>query len=240
MTETQAPYTADRPLTRLEHLLKARDLLKTELDRLTGQQQAIEAQLTQEAATVKQAQGDIADWEKVQALFGSVSGFAREQLKARVEQTVTAALQSIFEDSRLGFKIEIKTTAGKPAAQWQVVTTYPAAEVAKTVAMNPEDARGGGITDIVSLALRLALLELARPKPEGPVLLDEPGKHLSAEYVPNLAEFLKQYANRTGRQVIMVSHHHALADVADVAYRIQMDENGVSVATRLTGGGGGR
>jgi DNA repair exonuclease SbcCD ATPase subunit len=63
------------------------------------------------------------------------------------------------------------------------------------------------------------------------VLFDEPGKMISKEYLPNVAEFLKQYAKKTGRQIILVTHHEALADVADVGYKVTQ-ENGVSEVTR--------
>lgn len=219
-------------MTRLQSLTQAHSTLRSRVDQLTGKQQALQDELAKAQQSAALAQGDIADWQKIQALFGKVSEFAREQLTVRVEQTVTAALQAIFKDSHLEFKIELLTLGGKPAARWQVVSQYETDGKAVTVAANPEDARGGGITDVVSLALRLALLELARPKPEGPVLLDEPGKMISQEYVPNLAEFLRQYAARTGRQVIMVTHHEALADVADVAYQVEQS-NGISEVTRL-------
>lgn len=219
-------------MTRLEHLTQFHSQLRSYVDQLTGQQQALETELEKARLGVTQAETDIETWQKIQALFGKVSEFAREQLTTRVEQTVTAALQAIFKDPRLEFKIEPLTLGGKPAARWQVVSAYETDGETTTVTANPEDARGGGITDVVSLALRLALLELARPKPEGPVLLDEPGKMISAEYVPNLAEFLRQYAKRTGRQVIMVTHHEALADVADTAYRVEQ-RNGISEVARL-------
>ncbi|MDD3024395.1 MAG: ATPase, partial [Syntrophomonadaceae bacterium] len=109
-------------------------------------------------------------WEKVQILLTKTSEYAREQLKARIEETVTAALQAVFGEG-LEFRIIITTFRDQPAAEWQVVSKYGDMEVAG----NPQDARGGGITDIVSLALRLAMMELARPKVTGPVVLDEPG-----------------------------------------------------------------
>lgn len=220
-------------MTRLLNLTQAHSTLRSHVDQLTGREQALQAELTKARERASAARIDIDTWQKVQVLFGQVSEFARGQLKTRVEQTVTAALQAIFEDPRLEFKIELKTQAGKPAAEWQVVSRYSQEDGTKTtVAANPEDARGGGITDVVSLALRLALLELARPKPEGPVLLDEPGKMISAEYVPNLAAFLKQYAQKTGRQIILVTHHEALADVADAAYRVEQ-RDGISEVVRL-------
>ena len=167
-------------------------------------------------------------WRLVSLLLTKVSDYARHQLVERIEQTVTAALQTVLADDSLRFAVEMREIGGKPSAEWRVVSRYAETEVSN----NPEDARGGGIVDIVSLALRLALLELSKPRPEGPVILDEPAKMVSAEYAENLAFFLKSYAQRTGRQFIVVTHNETLAEAGDVAYKV-MQTDGVSEVTRL-------
>lgn len=192
----------------------ARDLLRKQL---ADQQKA----LTEAIETI-----DV--WEKVQVLLTKTSEYAREQLKARIEETVTAALQAVFGEG-LEFRIIITTFREQPAAEWQVVSKYGDMEVAG----NPQDARGGGITDIVSLALRLAMMELARPKVTGPVVLDEPAKMLSREYLPNLGYFLKQYAAKTGRQFLIVTHAEQLTEVADKTYRVSKNDLGESVVTEI-------
>ncbi len=193
-----------------------------------GKLEQLEQDRDQKQADLDKTIQDIQVWEQVQTLFTKVSEFARAQLKLRIEQTVTAALQAVFCDDGLSFVIDMGTRDGKPTAEWSVVSRYGD----MTVAGDPESARGGGIADVVSLALRLALLELARPKPEGPVVLDEPGKMISREYLPNVAEFLKQYAAKTGRQIIMVTHHEALAEAAHCSYRVTQ-QGGISEVSRV-------
>lgn len=201
--------------------------LQTRYQQDSGALELLKKQQIEKEEKLSLARKDVETWQQVQILFTKVSGFAREQLKTRIEETVTAALQAVFCDDRIRFNIEIRTLNDKPAADWTVISSYGDTPVAA----NPEDGRGGGIADVVSLALRLALLELARPKPQGPVILDEPGKMISREYLPNVAEFLKQYLQKTGRQGIMITHHEALADVADVSYRVSQ-ANGVSEVSR--------
>ncbi len=214
--------------------------LKNRYQQAQGQRDLLINQRREKQNELAAARADIELWRDVQILLSKASEFARQQLKTRIEQTVTAALAAIFNDSTMKFEIEMKDIGGKPAADWRVVSCYkiPAKAgdedvkiSAYTVVASPEDAKGGGVTDVVSLALRLALLELSRPRPEGPVLFDEPGKMISKEYLPNVAEFLKQYAKKTGRQIIMVTHHDVLADVADVGYQVTQ-ENGVSEVSR--------
>ncbi len=207
--------------------------LRTRYSQGQGQRDLLVNQRREKQAELTAAQQDIELWRQVQLLLSKASEYAREQLKTRIEQTVTAALAAIFADSSMRFEIEMSTIGGRPAADWRVVSCYgdTGSENQVSVVASPEDAKGGGVTDVVSLALRLALLELSRPKPGGPVLFDEPGKMISKEYLPSVAEFLKQYAAKTGRQIIMVTHHEVLADVADVGYKVTQ-ENGVSEVTR--------
>jgi DNA repair exonuclease SbcCD ATPase subunit len=214
--------------------------LRQKYNSAQGQRDLLISQRREKEEELSAARADIELWRDVQVLLSKASEFARQQLKTRIEQTVTAALAAIFADSTMRFEIEMKDIGGKPAADWRVVSCYkiPAKAgkenielSAYTVVASPEDAKGGGVTDVVSLALRLALLELSRPRVEGPVLFDEPGKMISKEYLPNVAEFLKQYAAKTGRQIILVTHHEALADVADVGYVVKQ-ENGVSEVSR--------
>ncbi len=167
-------------------------------------------------------------WQLVSVLLTKVSDYARRQLVERIEATVTAALQTVLSDDSLRFEVEMRELGGRASAEWRVVSRYSDIEVSN----NPEDARGGGIVDIVSLALRLALLELSTPRPEGPVILDEPAKMVSAEYAENLAYFLRSYAQRTGRQFIVVTHNETLAQAGDVSYRVTQ-ENGISEVTRI-------
>lgn len=214
-------------MTRLLTLESSLTTLRTRYQQDSGALELLKKQQIEKEENLSLARKDVETWQQVQTLFTKVSGFAREQLKTRIEETVTAALQAVFCDDRIQFNIEIRTLNDKPAADWTVISHYGDVPVSA----NPEDGRGGGIADVVSLALRLALMELARPKPEGPVILDEPAKMVSKEYLPNVAVFLKQYLQKTGRQGMIITHFEALADVADVSFQVSQ-ANGVSEVSR--------
>jgi DNA repair ATPase RecN len=77
------------------------------------------------------------------------------------------------------------------------------------------------------------MLELARPKVKGPVVLDECGKHVSKEFSGNMAYFLKQYAAKTGRQVLLVTHNEELAGAGDKTYRVSKNGLGESVVSEV-------
>lgn len=216
--------STDVSLTEMDSALAG---LRSRFAQGKGQLELLQGQLATRQTELTEAQEDIQIWQLTQALLAKSAEYARAQLVARIEETVTAALRAVFVDDNLNFKVVMGTLGGQPSASWSVVSRYGD----KVVAASPEDARGGGIVDVVSLALRLSLLELARPPVQGPVVLDEPGKMLSREYLPNLAEFLKKYAEATGRQIVLVTHWEQLAEAADVSYRVSQ-KDGISEVSK--------
>ncbi|MBS7530848.1 ATP-binding protein [Hazenella sp. IB182353] len=171
--------------------------------------------------------------DKVHAIFDLSAQHAREQAKQQLETLVTNALQYVFGPT-FGFVIELKSHSGNPTAEFYVTTTYDE----EIIQNKPQDARGGGIVDIISLALRVALIETVRPRPEGPIILDEPGKHISEDYILPMIEFLKSIGETFNRQIIMVTHNTHLTESSDYAYhvRIQDGKSQVQLSRRLDNG----
>lgn len=213
-------------LTRYEAALAS---MRSRYEQGRGQVSLLTSQREQKDTMLQKVSADIDLWRNVQALLTKVSDYARRQLVERIEETVTAALQTVLADDGYQFKIEIREVNNKASAEWRIISPYTeGVELCTGV----EDARGGGLSDIVSLALRLALLELSKPRPGGPIILDEVGKHVSADHREGLAYFLKSYAERTGRQIILVTHAEELAACGDVVYEVTKDEHGISEVTR--------
>lgn len=192
---------------------------KGERDQLVRSLESRQAELAdlQERATV---------YDQVIALLQQTSEQARAHARERIERLVTNALQSVF-GPEYAFVIELTEKAGRPEAEFYVVSTIGGEQVRA----RPQEARGGGVVDVVSLALRVAMLETYRPRLEGPLVLDEPAKHVSDEYIQPVAAFLKTVSTVFDRQIIMVTHSAHLAQTADVAYQVIL-KDGKSVATR--------
>ncbi len=160
---------------------------------------------------------------QVSLLFQKTSEFAREQSKRQIEDTVTKCLQFIFETD-IEFLIELSEARSVPIAEFYVQSNYSEGYSIKT---KPEIARGGGVVDIISLALRIAFLQQNQPILSGPLILDEPGKHISNDYIFNLGEFLKQSSNIFNRQIIMVTHNPPLSQISDKAFQVK-NKKGIS------------
>ena len=160
---------------------------------------------------------------QVSLLFQKTSEFAREQSKRQIEDTVTKCLQFIFETD-IEFLIELSEARSVPIAEFYVQSNYSEGYSIKT---KPEIARGGGVVDIISLALRIAFLQQNQPSLSGPLILDEPGKHVSNDYIFNLGEFLKQSSNVFNRQIIMVTHNPHLSQISDKSFYVK-NKGGIS------------
>ncbi|HBG22785.1 MAG: ATP-binding protein [Syntrophaceticus sp.] len=215
--------------------LKDLNALKKNLEQLKAiyhGQQGEQAKLQEQEASLKESVKEIHEQgeclEQVRLLLMEAAKHAREQGRRQVELLVTQGLQFVFGDD-LEFKVVVEEKRDRPEAEFYVCSTYGGDYRVETT---PQDARGGGVVDVISLALRLALLHASRPPVGGPAILDEPGKHVSDEYAPQLAQFLKGFSQSLGRQVIMVSHNQHLADSADISYLVELHQ-GISKVRRI-------
>lgn len=205
-------------------MIKDMDALDAELDQLKnfvlreqGKRDKLLEQLHDNKIQIEAIILDQELLEKVVILFQKTSEFARLQAKKQIETLVTKCLQYVFEND-IEFLIELDELRGKANAEFYVINSTDDM-VIKT---KPELSRGGGVVDIISLALRIAFLQIHKPRIEGPLILDEPAKHLSEEYVFNVGDFLKQTSEMFNRQIIIVTHNQHLSAISNKAYRVEL------------------
>jgi len=208
-------------VTRIEKILSEN---KNRLMMNKGRKEQLEEQMKIIKDNMKNGEHDIDIFEQVRILLQRTSDYAREQSRVRIESLVTNCLQYIF-DSNMEFKIEISEARGRPEADFYVVSQVNG----EASRMKPQEARGGGVVDIISLALRLAMLQCSSVDINGPIILDEPAKHVSDEYIVQVAEFLKQVSLMFDRQVIMVTHNRHLVEIADKAFKIEQNDGKSSI-----------
>lgn len=207
-------------------------LARSELQRLQGERQALERQRQYKAAELETVRVQAQVLDQAAVLLRETSEHAREQARQQIERLVTHSLKFVFGPD-FGFRIELKEGAGRPQAEFYVTSAY-ADGVLET---RPEESRGGGVVDVVSLGLRLAMLETYRPPLAGALVLDEPAKHVSDDFIQPVAQFLLEASQFFARQVIMVTHNQHLAELAERAWRVQL-RDGRSQVTPLARGGG--
>lgn len=178
----------------------------SEFDRYSEQLEAIERKIASN-------EDNIDKHIKAAHILQKTADKQREHVKNRIETLGTAALQSIF-GQQYELSIELDQQKAKPECKIYVVETHGET----TLKREPQDFTGGGIVDIVSIALRFAVIQLLREYSKSDavnnihgvlqiVLLDEPGKHVSKEYSPLLSEFIKLLSTSLNMQIIFITHN---------------------------------
>lgn len=212
-------------------IAKAQEFLKNskmELYRKKAEKVRLEKAIEKRESEVKDLKEFILLKEKTTRLLLLLGTRAREESKSVLENMVTTGLQYIFEDSS-EFKINYteREKAGVVEAEFLIVAKYEGREVVS----DPTQYESGGYLDVISAILRIALAEMFHIK--GPIVLDEPTKHLSEEYVPRFAEFIRRVSTDMNRQIIIISHSRVLGGFGDQTYYFTK-KDGITVIEDLT------
>jgi DNA repair exonuclease SbcCD ATPase subunit len=197
------------------------------VDQLTGEARAV----AQAGLAAQQRIGVLTTavelHERVNVLLTSLGEAEQEYAQRQIEELVTRGLQVVFDES-LRFRVVQSVKASQANVDFMVVSSVGGQEIETPVM----DARGGGLAAVVGFLLRLVIL-LRTPGARPVLALDEPFAHVSEEYEPRLAEFLREVADKAGVQIYLVTHSRAYDDVADRRYRLQIGSEGWTTAKEL-------
>lgn len=197
----------------MDEILAKLQKLRDRLNFRRGQKQQLEQKVAKFKGELEKHGDEQRTAKEAVLLLEHAGRGARELIVQRFKDIVTFALQSVFgEDYR--FDVDMRIHRNTVWADFRVLS----ADFGEPV--NPLDSRGGGVIDVCSLALRVVLLELFTPRVDGPLMLDEPTARLSAEYASHAAELLTAISERTGRQIILVTHDQVLAKEAERHFEV--------------------
>lgn len=201
---------------------------RTRLWRRSLEREAGEARAA--ALRGKELMADIADSKsRVEHLIKAGSVLTRigedkqHAAQEQIEMLVTRGLQVIF-DSDTSFHVVQSVKASRPQVDFLIRSTMDG----KVVETSVMDSRGGGVASVVGFLLRLVVLLLGR-KQGALLVLDETFGMVSEDYEPRVAEFLRELVDKTGVQVLMVTHSTAFDDVADKRYRFTQTNGATAV-----------
>lgn len=205
---------------RIEALRAGLKVRGTSLIRLEAERDLLKQQRAAAVERKLDAEAELELFKLVQLLLQKTSETARQQVYDKVNRGVTQALRTVFHDREYLFEARPATRAGNPTTEY-----WLALNGVWTQLEPPDYGRGGGAIDVIGTALRLMLLELYTDEKGGlggPVWMDEVGKHISDEYSPNMAFFLKEYAARFDRQVRLNTHNTHLGEIGDKHFDVRL------------------
>jgi len=158
--------------------------------------------------------------EQAQSFLQKVAQDTQSQLKFQIEDIVNLALNTVFPDEYL-FQVDFNISRGKTDAELVFINQKTGGKI------DPMNASGGGVIDIVAFALRISAYVLESGT-DNVIILDEPFRFVSKDLVERAGEILKVLSTKLGLQIILVTHIPELIDVADKTFKIKKNQNGVS------------
>lgn len=169
-------------------------------------------------------------YEKTVILLQHAISYARQQSKILIEKIVTECLRYVFKTN---IRFIIKDEITKKSAGMEFYVTDENGNVDNLT--KPEDSRGGGIVDVVSLGLRLSISQILTSNGVlGPIILDEPAKYVSNDYISNVGLYLKDFAAFYDRQIIMVTHDNYLSEIGNAVFQVEQTK-GLSSVKKVYG-----
>lgn len=209
-------------MTSIEDLSSQLIKIKSDIDKKIGYREALEKLQVTTEEDILNSRNLIESYAKVSALLNSIGESKQKLIQDKIEHLVTQGLQTIFSDS-MSFHIEQETKGSTQVTDLIVRTTLPSGECFDTPAIG---SRGGGVVSVISFLLRLIMVLLSDEMKKNPILiLDEPFAALSKNLAPDMATFIREIVDRTGVQILMVTHEESFVDVADKAYKVKSINN---------------
>lgn len=213
----------------LEELALRASRIRRSVDGRIAEARLIASRVKTLQGEISLASSDVDLYSRVAITLASIGETRQAAAQDTIEELVTRGLQTIFDDKNMEFKV-VQTQRGKtPEVKFLVNSRGPNGRVVQTPVM---DARGGGLAAVVGFLLRLVVLLLSRDGKEPFLVLDESFSHVSTEYEPALAEFIKELVEKTRVTIVLVTHSDAFNEVADKRYRFKL-VNGVTQVTEL-------
>jgi DNA repair exonuclease SbcCD ATPase subunit len=158
--------------------------------------------------------------EEVLMFCQQVAKETQEQVKFQLEDIVNLALNAVYSD-KYRFEVIIDIKRGQTEARL-VLFNQNGDE------LDPMDSTGGGVCDILSFALRIALLIIS--KNDRVLIMDEPFKFISKDVKESAVEIIKRISSDLGVQIICVTHDTELIECSDRIFQVTQ-KDGISAVS---------
>jgi DNA repair exonuclease SbcCD ATPase subunit len=178
-------------------------------DRAT--QTYLETQLQTLTETLQEQMNQGSNLLEVRGLFQKAAQETQKKLEFHINNLVSAALASVFEEDPYEFQLEFVQKRGKTEAEVWFVRNGEK--------LKPIDASGGGAVDVADLAARIAFWSLTK-KTRPLFILDEPFRNLNEGRQERALDMLRMLSEKTNLQIVMISHIKQLISGADKEFKL--------------------
>lgn len=188
------------------------------INKMKGKKELLESKLENYKDNLSSTNNNIIVLEKAQVFIQQVAKDTQEQIKFMITNIVQLALDSTFPDEYI-FNVNFEIKRGKTEAALNFTKGG--------IEIDPMEASGGGVVDIVSFALRIAAWSLG--KSDNVITLDEPFRFLSKDLQPKAGEILRRLSEHLKLQILMVTHNNDMINSAHKIFEVtQNKKTGIS------------
>lgn len=167
--------------------------LSNKVSEFKGRLWAAEKDLESSTKNLENSKSHLEAANGLKAVIQQVAKETQDKLRLRFEAIVQACLDAVFPGCYT-FKMEFLSRRGQVEVDMWLDHDG--------TRMDPLDSNGGGVVDVMSIALRLCCLTLSTN--EKVLLLDEPFGHLRGEARERLGELLTIISEKLNVQILMV------------------------------------
>ena len=188
--------------------------LKNIIDRNTFLKDSLEEKKEKIQEDISTINNEASSLTELKDFLMTVSANYRDQLCNLFTSLVTEALTSIFEKD-IRFNIRLYSYRNEPAIDISVIED--------NLEVDPQKSCGGGLNDVISFVIKIIFIYLKRSSKI--IILDEPLKFLSRDYIEQSSNFIHEISKRMNIQIILVSHKPDLEISCDKLITIEKNEN---------------
>jgi DNA repair exonuclease SbcCD ATPase subunit len=174
------------------------------LAKASAKKELLSATIDKKSKDLDKYKEDSIALEEAQVFLQGIAKETQEQIKFNIEDIVNSCLDAVFPGQYV-FKVIFEIKRGKTEARLVLMDGENEVE--------PLQSNGGGLIQILSFALRIALLIISKNRRV--LVMDECLNAVSADLEARAYEIVQRISKELGIQVVMVTHREAAIAVAD-------------------------
>lgn len=158
---------------------------------------------------------NLQDHKKALEIIRAIGIATQKELETNIADTVTKALQSIFPNP---YSMVVSFTERRNQSECDLMLQRNGHLI------KPLGNVSGGVVNVIGFVLRMMALSFQSPPYRNILILDEPFRDVSRNYIPALAQFLRRCCDDLGVQIIMSTHVSLFKTMADTYYQFHFDK----------------
>lgn len=191
--------------------------IRNQLERKKGQRQQIESSIANTEKQISITEKELKFSQQAHLIIQTVAKQTQQELEYRIAEPVILALAAVFPNP-YSFGVEFAEKRNKTEALLYLLRNGIKHD-------DPLNSVGVGVIDIVSLALRMALWSLKRPRTRNVFLLDEPFRFLRGRDLQSKAGLmLKEISKKLNVQIIMIAYNEYFIEAGDKVFESSIEK----------------